>query len=1566
MPPKQTATSSGEHAAMPGTTPVESGAFQLPWTAIPRFSPGVTDVTEYSGKLQFLAAMWPQEHLHLLAPRAALLCEGTAFKKVSKIPAEKLKSADESGIKLLVATLGGSWGKTALEEKYDTFEKAIYSTAQKADETNDSYLARHDVHFEELLAKGVTMEEIRAYVLLRQSQLSSEDRKKIVVEMGGKLEYSKIVSAIRLLGSRFFADLQGQRTARTKTYDANVLEEAISEEPERAFQASVQGLIDEAEPELDAEFVEAMVAADDPDALAVQGFEEELEGFFQDTPDLQEALVSYLEARQKLLSKKRSRGFWLVSAKGGFKGAKGIKGRGKGGKGGRDQLLARIARSHCRICGAKGHWKAECPQKGKTSTTAEATTTVAEVINGDSFTAAAEQPEADEILTQVPTAAMSLAEAHFAWEAYDKQRVLNRLSRMVVNLRLNKSPPYPSNRLKRSGATSLTEAAHTCSDHQRTEQVDSPAHALFSTTATDAILDTGASRCVMGKSLLKGFINQLSEAVRNRIRMVKSSVRFRFGNNQTLLSDRRVLLPFQTAARQILWLSIEVVPGSTPLLFSKKAIKQLGGLIDTETDTCHLRRLRKSLQMRVGPTGLYLIDLARLCEESNLTSECLSVCEDVCQKALNQDLCMTRAHALKQDTTSQRTDKSSRPKGLKVWNSQNRSFKRPDAVNVSLQKPKGSSVRPESAAHPDQEVSTAAVIASNRVLASVPASPSTSKPHHGPEACPSASGSKPGARSIDAESRSTVQSPPRSLRRLHGGGCADNALGEARGDQDSLRKGDEGPHLRGHLCERACLGSLDAGPHGNQQQDGACGLHHLRAPSGGRGRDDRSPSLEPRRRFRCPRSQAQGGAEECPCPSSRGPRVGEHLGPVSRAGAIRVRVRSPRAGDTARRALVTDGGTHATDDSAPQPELTSCLSEVWDCQRELELLVAQSQSPVHELEPKAKRLLEQEASLSQLKSFLKTVPWDLLSPASCPERSCVVDGYQTSSDESREPAYVMFGMFVHGGITGVTKVTKAYPFLSRVLARIIQLTNPQHEFTSIGVSVNQMAQPHKDSYNSRDNPNLIIPLEYPLSGGEVWVAKPPLARQVALSRQRGRNMQAGSLQVLKPGMKLDPHVWHASQPWSGNRSIVVAYSLKPLEKLQASERKWLREIGFYLPKSLASPKHVTFSEHLPVGLTSSVLDNSRKAIPPTPLREELDDAKRLLQSSVASTFALVANQACAKAFAQAEQTAWDVFQDSQLAYQRPVNEQLDVLEVYAAKDSRLTQAIQSWGGRARRFTKSDGDLRTIEGQRALWDVLQETQPRHIWLSPSCRAWCSWSNLHGARGASQALEVHRRRQEDAVHLQLCAKIFLWQVARGRHFHLEQPAQSKMLDTSLLEPILSGSRKVLIDMCCFGLKTPVTNVAIRKRTCILSTDPDLIRSLVQKQCPGHSEHQPVSGRPRQLGGSSLAQYAGSYCQGFADHVAQQLLPPAAAEGFAVDTANPLTRKRQKTTVDQAIPINRFGAQKRSCSPSMEGDSRSQAQPRTTESNAAKAGSILSEALWKPIFEMVSKMTSKVAHH
>ena len=95
-----------------------------------------------------------------------------------------------------------------------------------------------------------------------------------------------------------------------------------------------------------------------------------------------------------------------------------------------------------------------------------------------------------------------------------------------------------------------------------------------------AILDTGASRCVMGSTLLPRFLRQLPVRVRGMVRVVNSQVKFRFANDQTLTSQKRIMIPLETT-RGHLWLGLEIVPGATPLLFSKRAIKQLGGVIDT-------------------------------------------------------------------------------------------------------------------------------------------------------------------------------------------------------------------------------------------------------------------------------------------------------------------------------------------------------------------------------------------------------------------------------------------------------------------------------------------------------------------------------------------------------------------------------------------------------------------------------------------------------------------------------------------------------------------------------------------------------------------------------------------------------------------------------------------------------------------------------------------------------------------------------------------------------------------------------------------------------------------------
>ena len=154
---------------------------QPPWQSIPKFVPGSTNVQEYVQKLKFLAAMWPKEHLEQLAPRAALLVEGSAFKKVARLDPNKLKVPNQTGIALLVDAIGGSWGSTELEERYEYFEKSIYGTVQRSDESHDSFLSRMEANFMELISRGTTLEEVQAYILLRQSSLPAEDKKKILL-----------------------------------------------------------------------------------------------------------------------------------------------------------------------------------------------------------------------------------------------------------------------------------------------------------------------------------------------------------------------------------------------------------------------------------------------------------------------------------------------------------------------------------------------------------------------------------------------------------------------------------------------------------------------------------------------------------------------------------------------------------------------------------------------------------------------------------------------------------------------------------------------------------------------------------------------------------------------------------------------------------------------------------------------------------------------------------------------------------------------------------------------------------------------------------------------------------------------------------------------------------------------------------------------------------------------------------------------------------------------------------------------------------------------------------------
>jgi hypothetical protein len=147
---------------------------------VPQFDPAQHDLEQYSQKVELLANIWPTNKLNELVTRLILGTSGAAFQKL-QLQKDELMVGDKTGVEKLVKILGGHWGKVSLERKYEIFEKAVFRCAQRQDESNDSFLARADILWTELIASKISLEELQAYVVLRGSHLTADDKKRVIL-----------------------------------------------------------------------------------------------------------------------------------------------------------------------------------------------------------------------------------------------------------------------------------------------------------------------------------------------------------------------------------------------------------------------------------------------------------------------------------------------------------------------------------------------------------------------------------------------------------------------------------------------------------------------------------------------------------------------------------------------------------------------------------------------------------------------------------------------------------------------------------------------------------------------------------------------------------------------------------------------------------------------------------------------------------------------------------------------------------------------------------------------------------------------------------------------------------------------------------------------------------------------------------------------------------------------------------------------------------------------------------------------------------------------------------------
>lgn len=583
---------------------------------VPSFEPGVDDVQVWTGKVELLMLTWPKDKLNELATRLILGCKGTLFLKL-QLHKDEIMVGDIKGIKKIVELVGGSWGQIPLEQKFELAEKALYRCNQKADETADSYLQRCDVLWTELLARKVKLEELQAYILLRGSRLTPDDRKRIIVESGaeagGVLEIKKVSAAIRMLGSGFFGELAGQKKDRSlKVYDQHAF---MVDEVDDMETDTLMTHVDD----LDAETIEILAAENDEDANLIVQFEDAMMDTLQSDPELAAFFTSYQDARKRLNDRFKARGFWPVKktiGKGGKKGKNKSKGK--------QSLAMRIANSYCRLCNRRGHWKAECPERADASKDSSSAAAAAVVIP----TSVAVVDEIPMEIAHLPLtedrSPVTCCEVEDAFlgvvgnngnsncDRWNKGHNMMKGCKKLLQEGLRNRLRYEINWSERTPASYSGDSPHDCT--QAPDNINIPQEScegLFASSGTIGVVDLGASQSVVGSQQVPDLLSQLPASIRKQIRRTECNLVFRFGNHQTLTSRHAILFPLNRE-----WFRVAVVTGNTPFLLSSKFLRDsIGAVIDTVDGTMWSKKLQRNLSVELSPKNLFLLDINQLWED---------------------------------------------------------------------------------------------------------------------------------------------------------------------------------------------------------------------------------------------------------------------------------------------------------------------------------------------------------------------------------------------------------------------------------------------------------------------------------------------------------------------------------------------------------------------------------------------------------------------------------------------------------------------------------------------------------------------------------------------------------------------------------------------------------------------------------------------------------------------------------------------------------------------------------------------------------------------------------------
>ena len=216
-----------------------------------------------------------------------------------------------------------------------------------------------------------------------------------------------------------------------------------------------------------------------------------------------------------------------------------------------------------------------------------------------------------------------------------------------------------------------------------------------------------------------------------------------------------------------------------------------------------------------------------------------------------------------------------------------------------------------------------------------------------------------------------------------------------------------------------------------------------------------------------------------------------------------------------------------------------------------------------------------------------------------------------------------------------------------------------------------------------------------------------------------------------------------------------------------------------------------------------------------------------------------------------------------------------LIELYTGK-GRLSDSYENHceGSEAIRLGHMYGqELRSPEGQWFTASLIEMCKPKDVFVSFPCKGWCRWSSFNERREPGTRLKILRERLEGRKDLNLLFKIVDVQSQGDRHTHAENPQSSLAWSDGRFARLKIAHGFVTFDQCPLGLRHPQSGRPIRKATTLFTTKRSLAQHMSQFRCTCTVGHDKAEGTFR---GRSVTSWCEDYSVRLADALVQGMKP------------------------------------------------------------------------------------------